>query len=257
MSPRNFSLPQLQSIHTAEARLLAEALKPDTTFNRIEIAANMLRALCESGHRGDAANAAQCQQLLYILSLSDDVATASTRRWLANAIYGVQERFMPSADLASPLSEAGFQQRLEEEIAAQSRENHPMSQYIFEGKASREQLQVFLHHQWFRTFRLYRDAADLLVNLTDVDEAAALGRYLYGELGEEDEQRSHPRLLAKLLGAVGLPADFDAISTMPEEIAYLNNRARCFRNPDVGWGLAVFYITELVVPGNHGKLYNA
>ncbi|MBO1362156.1 hypothetical protein J2D73_20475, partial [Acetobacter sacchari] len=76
MSPRNFSLPQLQSIHTAEARLLAEALKPDTTFNRIEIAANMLRALCESGHRGDAANAAQCQQLLYILSLSDDVATA-------------------------------------------------------------------------------------------------------------------------------------------------------------------------------------
>ncbi|OPB28975.1 iron-containing redox enzyme family protein [Pseudomonas sp. FJ2-5-13] len=257
MSPRNFSLPQLQNIHTAEARLLAEALKPDATFNRIEIAANMLRALCESGQRGDAANAAQCQQLLYILSLSDDVATASTRRWLANAVYSVQERFMPSVDLASPLSEAGFQQRLEEQIAAQSRENHPMSQYVFEGKASREQLQVFLRHQWFRTYRLYRDAADLLVNLTDVDEAAALARYLYGELGEEDEQRSHPKLLAKLLAAVGLNADFEALSTMPEEIAYLNNRARCFRNPDVGWGLAVFYITELVVPGNHGKLYNA
>ena len=45
MSPRNFSLPQLQNIHTAEARLLAEALKPDATFNRIEIAANMLRAI--------------------------------------------------------------------------------------------------------------------------------------------------------------------------------------------------------------------
>ena len=51
-----------------------------------------------------------------------------------------------------------LQQRLEEQIAAQSRENHPMSQYVFEGKASREQLQVFLRHQWFRTYRLYRDA---------------------------------------------------------------------------------------------------
>mgnify|MGYP002140345172 CR=1 FL=1 len=61
----------------------------------------------------------------------------------------------------------------------------------------------------------------------------------------------------ELLEAIGLEADFQAVSTMPEEIAYLNNRARCFRNPDVGWGLAVFYITELVVPGNHGKLYNA
>lgn len=93
-----------------------------------------------------------------------------------------------------------------------------------------------------------------MVNLTDVDEAAALARYLYGELGEEDEKGSHPRLLAKLLEAIGLEADFQAVSTMPEEIAYLNNRARAFRHAEVGWGLAVFYITELVVPGNHSSI---
>ncbi|CAM2791886.1 MULTISPECIES: HOASN domain-containing protein [Pseudomonas] len=253
----NFSLQQLQQLDTREARIVVDALGPDATPGQIETAASMLTVLTETALKGNASAQAEYQQLLYILSLSDDVATALTRRWLANAVYRVEERFMPSTDLTSPLSEEAFEQRLKQEIAAQSRENHPMSQYVFAGSASRAQLQVFLRHQWFRTFRLYRDAADLLVNLTDVDEAAALARYLYGELGEEDERASHPRLLARLLNAIGLEADFEAISTMPEEIAYLNNRARSFRNPDAGWGLAVFYITELVVPGNHEKLYHA
>lgn len=257
MSTVNFSLQQLQKLHTPNARIVADALSPDARPGQIEVAASMLGALTELALKGSASAQAEYQQLLYILSLSDDVATALTRRWLANAIYRVEERFMPCADLTSPLSEEDFEQRLKREIAAQSREHHPMSQYVFAGKASRAQLQVFLRHQWFRTFRLYRDAADLLVNLTDVDEAAALARYLYGELGEEDERSSHPRLLAKLLKAIDLEADFAAISTLPEEIAYLNNRARSFRNPDAGWGLAVFYITELVVPGNHEKLYRA
>lgn len=257
MQPRNYSLQQLKNLYTPESRMVAQALATNATPIQIDRAATMLGALTESALQGDAAAFANYQQLLYILSLSDDTETALTRRWLANAIYRVEERFLPSADIATPLSEADFQLRLEQEIASQSREKHPMSQFVFSGAASRAQLQVFLRHQWLRTFRLYRDAADLLVNLTDVDEAAALSRYLYGELGEEDEQRSHPRLLAKLLAAMDLPADFQALSTMPEEIAYLNNRARAFRNPDAGWGLAVFYITELVVPGNHEKLYHA
>ncbi len=257
MANPNHSLKQLQELDTKGARRVAQALAADASPSQVESAAAMLRDLTESAHQGDGAALAEYQQLLYVLSLSDDVATAATRRWLANAVYRVEERFIPGADVAAPLSEAAFQERLEREIASHSRAKHPMSQYVFAGLASPAQLQVFLQHQWFRTFRLYRDAADLLVNLTDVDEAAALARYLYGELGEEDERRSHPRLLAKLLGAVGLEGDFQALSTMPEEIAYLNNRVRSFRNPDVGWGLAVFYVTELVVPGNHEKLYHA
>ncbi|VTM08351.1 Pyrroloquinoline quinone (Coenzyme PQQ) biosynthesis protein C [Pseudomonas aeruginosa] len=239
MTTRNFSLHQLQNLHLDEARIVADALAASATARQVESAASALAALTEKALQGDRQAYAAYQQLLYILSLSDDVPTALTRRWLANAIYRVEERFMPAADLSTALSEADFQQRLEQEIAAQSRERHPMSQYVFSGSASRAQLQVFLRHQWFRTFRLYRDAADLLVNLTDVDEAAALARYLYGELGEEDEKGSHPRLLAKLLEAIGLEADFQAVSTMPEEIAYLNNRARSFRHPEAGWGLAV------------------
>ncbi|GGC18911.1 HOASN domain-containing protein [Pseudoduganella buxea] len=257
MAHQNHSLIQLQELESKGARVVAQALAPDASPSQVETAAAMLRELTVAAHQGDSAAMAEYQQLLYILSLSDDVATSATRRWLANAVYRVEERFIPCADVSTPLSEAAFQERLEREIAAHSRARHPMSQYVFAGLASPAQLRVFLQHQWFRTFRLYRDAADLLVNLTDVDEAAALARYLYGELGEEDEKRSHPRLLAKLLGAVGLEGDFQAISTMPEEIAYLNNRVRSFRNPDVGWGLAVFYVTELVVPGNHEKLYHA
>lgn len=257
MNNLNFSLHQLQAISSDEARSVAAALGPNATHKHVENATNVLSRLTEAAHSGNAEAYEEYQRLLYILSLSDDVETALTRRWLANAIYQVEERFMPSADLTSALSEADFQARLEQEVHSQTREKHPMSQYVFSGSATQAQLEVFLRHQWFRTFRLYRDAADLLVNLTDVDEAAALGRYLYGELGEEHEQGSHPRLLAKLLEAFGMEADFQAISTMPEEIAYLNNRARCFRQPDVGWGLAVFYVTEMVVPGNHEKLYHA
>ncbi|MFO2462731.1 iron-containing redox enzyme family protein [Pseudomonas sp. 15FMM2] len=257
MSTCNFSSQQLQNLNTPNARVVARALVPHAPYADIEAASKVLRELTESAHQGDDAAYAEYQKLLYILSLSDDVHTSLTRRWLSDAIYRVEERFISSADLSRPLSEEGFQEHLEREISSQSREKHPMSQFVFAGLASPAQLQVFLRHQWFRTFRLYREAADLLVNLMDVDEAAALARYLYGELGEEDEQRSHPRLLAKLLNAMDLQADFQAISTMPEEIAYLNNRARCFRDPDVSLGLAVFYITELVVPGNHEKLYRA
>lgn len=257
MNARNFSLQQLQRLETPAARVVAGALAHNASSAQIEGAIKALGELTESAHKGNTSAFAEYQQLLYILSLSDDVATSLTRRWLSNAIYRVEERFIPAADVHTPLTEAQFQQRLEHVISSQSRETHPMSQYVFAGSASRAQLQVFLRHQWMRTFRLYRDAADLLVNLTDVDEAAALSRYLYGELGEEDETRSHPRLLGKLLKAIGLEEDFQAITTMPEEIAYLNNRARSFRNPDVGWGLAVFYITELVVPRNHEKLYQA
>ena len=257
MNARNSSLQQLQHLETPAARAVISALAPHAPSAQIEGAIRTLCELTEAAHKGDASAFADYQQLLYILSLSDDVETALKRRWLANAIYRVEERFIPAADVSTPLSEEQFQQRLEQAIASQSRETHPMSQYVFAGSASRAQLQVFLRHQWMRTFRLYRDAADLLVNLTDVDEAAALARYLYGELGEEDETRSHPRLLGKLLKAMDLEEDFQAISTMPEEIAYLNNRARSFRHPDVGWGLAVFYVTELVVPRNHEKLFQA
>lgn len=254
---RNTPLQRLETLRSDHARLLIATLAPNAPFSRLEVAGRALVDLTEKAMAGDSASYKEYQQLLYILSLSDDPATAQTRRWLAHVTYQVEERFILQADVPERLSEADFQARLEREVTAHSREKHPMSQYVFGGSATRSQLQVFLRHQWLRTFRLYRDATDLSLSLVDVDEAAALARYLYGELGEEDEKRSHPRLLAKLLNAIDLQADFDAISTMPEEIAYLNNRARCFRHGDVAWGLAVFYVTEMVVPSNHKNLYQA
>lgn len=254
---RNHSFQQLQALRTDRARIVARALEPEASFAHLDTAARSLTELAETALNGDRDAYTEYQQLLYVLSLSDDTATALNRRWLSNAVHRVEERFIPEAQVPELLTEAQFLARIEQEVSSRSREKHPMSQFIFDGSASHAQLRVFLRRQWFRTFRLYREAADLLVNLIDVDEAAALARYLYGELGEEDERRSHPRLLAKLLNAVDLEADFQGLTTMPEEIAYLNNRVRSFRNPDVGWGLAVFYITEIVVPGNHEKLYNA
>lgn len=139
MNTRNFSLPQLQNLPIEEARIVADALAVHATSRQIDSAASKLAALAEAGLKGDRQAYAAYQQLLYVLSLSDDVATAQTRRWLARAIYRVEERFMPAADLSRALSEEDFQKRLEQEIAAQSRERHPMSQYVFSGSASRAQ----------------------------------------------------------------------------------------------------------------------
>lgn len=42
---------------------------------------------------------------------------------------------------------------------------------------------------------------------------------------------------------------------MFEEIVYLNNCVCVFWYVEVGWGLVVFYIIELVVLGNYEKFY--
>ena len=118
MNTRNFSLPQLQNLPIDEARIVADALAVHATSRQIDSAASKLAALAEAGLKGDRQAYAAYQQLLYVLSLSDDVATAQTRRWLARAIYRVEERFMPAADLSRALSEEDFQKRLEQEIAA-------------------------------------------------------------------------------------------------------------------------------------------
>ncbi|MEZ1354266.1 HOASN domain-containing protein, partial [Pseudomonas aeruginosa] len=100
MNTRNFSLPQLQNLPIDEARIVADALAVHATSRQIDSAASKLAALAEAGLKGDRQAYAAYQQLLYVLSLSDDVATAQTRRWLARAIYRVEERFMPAADLS-------------------------------------------------------------------------------------------------------------------------------------------------------------
>ncbi|MEZ1581939.1 HOASN domain-containing protein, partial [Pseudomonas aeruginosa] len=87
MNTRNFSLPQLQNLPIDEARIVADALAVHATSRQIDSAASKLAALAEAGLKGDRQAYAAYQQLLYVLSLSDDVATAQTRRWLARAIY--------------------------------------------------------------------------------------------------------------------------------------------------------------------------
>jgi pyrroloquinoline quinone (PQQ) biosynthesis protein C len=240
--------------------LVRAAVSPEgAPFAEVEAAARAIAELAEAAYGGGSRTAfAEYQNAMYDLAFPvGDLAGETTRRWLAQFGYRVEERYVSRVDDFDALSDGAFAERIDAEIKRQSRTNHPLSQFIYSGEASRAQLRAFVHHQWFRTFKLYRDAAELALNLPNLDDAAFLYRYLYGETGGEEIAEAHSHLLGRLVKVMGLEPDFDLRPTMLEEVVYLNNRARCYRHTDVAWGLAIFYVTELVVPANHERLYQA
>lgn len=231
---------------------------PEPTFRELEAAAMAIGGLAEKAYGGSEEAYVEYQHTMYELNFPRAHRTNDNAyRWVARHGHRIEEKYAPSVDDAKFFSETEFAAFMEAEIKKQSRLNHPLSQFIYSGKASRRQMQAFIHHQWFRTMHLYRDGTELAINLWNLNDACHLYRYLYGETGGEKTEEAHSHLLAKLCNALGLKADFGARTTMLEEMAYLNNRARSFRQPDVAWGLASFYVTEMVVPANHTKLYEA
>src|SRR5215216_7229470 len=109
---RNTPVQRLKTLRSDQARLVIESLAPNAPFSLLETAGRALVDLTERALTGDSAANMEYQQLLYILSLSDEPATAQTRRWLAQRIYQVEERSILPPDLPERLSEADFQARL-------------------------------------------------------------------------------------------------------------------------------------------------
>lgn len=239
------------------AFLLGEALKPGAPLHLLMTAAESILEVVGRGlsSDGDRDGYEQYQALLLDLHLPGEARTEPTRRWLASQIYQVEDRFAPVPRDFRFLPVDAFRERVDAEIASQTRVRHPMSVHLFQGTPSQEEVKFFLHHHWIRSFNFYSLLAELAFRFDDIADASVFYRNLYGEAGGESADRSHPALLAKLMEYFGIPLGIDFPSLNPVEKAYLNNRIRCVRHTDTAWGLSLLYAVESVSRVNHLRIY--
>jgi pyrroloquinoline quinone (PQQ) biosynthesis protein C len=237
------------------ALFVSEALKPGASMHLLMSAAESLLELVRRGLSGDRDSYAQYQALLLDLHLPGEAHTEPTRRWLASQIYRIEDELAPEPAEFTLLPLSAFRERVDAEIASQTRVRHPMSLHLFQGAPSHHEIKLFLHHHWIRSYNFYSLLAELAFRFDDIADASVFYRNLYGEAGEQSADRSHPALLAKLIEYFGIPLRIDFSSLNPLEKAYLNNRIRCVRHTDTAWGLALLYAVESVSQVNHLRIY--
>ncbi|MGE7955615.1 HOASN domain-containing protein [Pseudomonas sp. NPDC089530] len=257
---RNVIKPQALGGQTAArtadvSNLLAEALKPGATYSQVTVALESLLMLTAAGLAGDATAYAQYQSLLLELHLPGEPRTEPTRRWLASQVYLMEDEFAADLSDAPALSVEAFRTAVDAEIEARTRVKHPMSAHLFQGTPPLEDVRFFLEHHWTRSYNFYSLLAELAFRFEAIEDASVFYRNLYGEAGAETPERSHPALLSHLMTYFDIPLRIDFPALQPLEKAYLNNRIRCVRHPDVAWGLALLYAVESVSCVNHRRIY--
>ncbi|QYX48080.1 iron-containing redox enzyme family protein [Pseudomonas tussilaginis] len=235
--------------------LVAAALKPDAAYVQVTFALEALLALTAKGLAGDASAYAQYQSLLLELHNAGEPRTEPTRRWMASQVYLIEDQFAPKLADFSALPVDEFRKKVDDEIAARSRVNHPMSVHLFQGTPPIEDVRFFLEHHWTRSYNFYSLLAELAFRFEAIEDASVFYRNLYGEAGAETPERSHPALLSHLMTYFDIPLRIDFPALQPLEKAYLNNRIRCVRHTDVAWGLALLYAVESVSCVNHRRIY--
>lgn len=240
---------------TCASDLLAVALRPDASYSQVTLALEALLALTSKGLAGDAQSYAQYQSLLLELHIPGEPRTEPTRRWMASQIYRMEDTFAPALADFAVLPVAQFREKVDAEIAARTRVKHPMSVHLFQGTPPLQDVRFFLQHHWTRSYNFYSLLAELAFRFEAIEDASVFYRNLYGEAGAETPERSHPALLAHLMTYFDIPLRVDFPALQPLEKAYLNNRIRCVRHPDVAWGLALLYAVESVSSVNHRRIY--
>ncbi|QWP76790.1 iron-containing redox enzyme family protein [Lysobacter sp. K5869] len=242
-----------RAAHTPD--YLADALRPGASNAQIALAADELLALVRQGLAGDQNAYAQYQSILLDLHLPGEPHSEPTRRWLASQIYTVEDQFAPALPDFQPVSVDAFRAAIDAEIASRTRVRHPMSQHLFQGTPSEQDVRSFLQHHWNRSYNFYSLLAELAFRFPDIRDASVFYRNLYGEAGAETPERSHPALLSHLMVHFEIPLEIDFAALHPLEKAYLNNRIRCVRHTDVAWGLSLLYAVESVSCVNHLRIY--
>lgn len=240
---------------TDATTLLAETLKPGATYPQVTHALEALLAVAEKGLEGDKSAFAQYQALLLQLHVPGEPRTEPTRRWMASQVYLVEDEFAPDLPAFAALPVEEFRKKVDAEIEARSRVTHPMSLHLFQGTPSQQDVRFFLEHHWTRSYNFYSLLAELAFRFEAIEDASVFYRNLYGEAGAEAPDRSHPALLSHLMTHFDIPLNIDFPRLQPLEKAYLNNRIRCVRHPDVAWGLALLYAVESVSCVNHRRIY--
>lgn len=247
--------PAPPNVPAAASDALARALRADASYAQLALAADELLALTRRGLAGDPEAYARYQSILLDLHLPGDADTEPTRRWLASQVYRAEDEFAPALPAFQPVPVERFRALIDAEIAERTRVRHPISQHLFQGEPSVQDVRFFLEHHWIRSYNFYSLLAELAFRFQDIRDASVFYRNLYGEAGAETPERAHPALLSKLMAHFDIPLAIDFAALHPLEKAYLNNRIRCVRHTDVAWGLSLLYAVESVSCVNHLRIY--
>jgi pyrroloquinoline quinone (PQQ) biosynthesis protein C len=254
VKPKAFSV-QTAALASEVSRFLNRSLKSNEGYSQVTLALESLLMLTAAGYTGDATAYEQYQSLLLELHLPGESHTEPTRRWMASQVYLMEDEFAENLPSPPLLSVEEFRKKVDAEIAARSRVKHPMSVHLFQGNPSLSDVRFFLEHHWIRSYNFYSLLAELAFRFKDIGDASVFYRNLYGEAGAENPDRSHPVLLSRLMTHFEIPLEINFSDIHPLEKAYLNNRIRCVRHPDVAWGLALLYAVESVSCANHRQIY--
>ncbi|MDC0723721.1 iron-containing redox enzyme family protein [Nannocystis bainbridge] len=217
-------------------------------------AAQALARLADRAFAGDDYAAGVYHGLVWDLHADPDPRTYAVRRYLVETGYAVEEAHVPRLPEAPLLAPDALLARLQAEQNQRTGLRHPMSEHLFHGRPSLADLKIYLRHHWHRSRLFYRELTELALSCP-LGHASVLHRNLYDETGGEHGAQAHPVLLQRLLRHFDLPHGFDDRPALPEAHAYLNNRIRCARHPNLAWGLAVLFSLEAGTPATHGNIH--
>jgi pyrroloquinoline quinone (PQQ) biosynthesis protein C len=252
----NNIMPSELTTDSDSQQAILDALAPDASLSKLEEAAALLGNLAERAFSG-AQEAYQTYQAIMwnVVHQRGGSVTDPKRMWLAQELYKVEDRFIPNVEAPDTTTSEEFKTFIEGVIIEQARLAHPMSAHLYQGTPSLEEIDLFLEHHWLRSSLFYRLFSEFGLRLEDFEDSTPIYENLFDESGNGDPEKAHPILLKNLLEYRGVPCEIDTASSMTEERAYLNNRIRCMRHPDLAWGLAVVYLIEEVTSANHKKIY--
>lgn len=239
-----------------EREITLAALEPVAPLSQLEEVATLLSSLAERAHSGDQEAYQSYQSILYNdIHQRGETVRDPKRLWLAQELYQIEEKFIPDGEEPDVSSPAEFKSFIDRVMSQRARLTHPMSAHLYQEIPNLQEIDLFLKHHWLRSALFYRFIGEFGLRFGSFEDSSPLFENLFDESGNGDPEKAHPVLLQNLLRYRNLPCDNDAASTMSYEQAYLNNRIRCLRHPDIAWGLAVVYLIESVTSANHRKIY--
>jgi hypothetical protein len=244
------------AIDQNERQAILAALEMDAPLSHLEVATKGLIELLRQAHSGDYRAFQTYQEILYLdIHQCGETVRDPKRLWVAQKLYQAEEQTIPDVDDPGTSSPDEFKAFIDDFTKQRSRLTHPMSNHLYNEKPSLPEIDLFLEHHWMRSSLFYRFIGEFGLRLQNFEDSTPLFENLFDESGNGNPEKAHPILLQNLLRFREIPAEFDVVSNMAEEQAYLNNRIRCLRHPDLAWGLAVVYLTESVTAANHRKIH--
>jgi hypothetical protein len=229
---------------------LRTALSPGAAVLDVAAAASGLEELARRSAEGDAAVDRYYQAMLLELNERSDLATRQTRQWLVERAFTIEEQYI-ALDEHERLRPDEFLAKMQQAIQDTTRYSRALSDHMFRGTPSLDDLKLFVLHQWYRSRSGYRIIGDFASGL-DCTVAGPFYRNVYDECGGDDVSPPHPLLMRKLLDHLDLPSE--GMPTWVEAHTYLNNRVRCVRNAQIGQGLALMWYLEAVTSTSYLKM---